>query len=93
MRLTLISISSAQNHAESQANSHVYAVVYATTVKHCNYYPLRRSESLVQNKHHDTEDRMFLECNLLSIPWMSEISGAIHLEQPGLTAGRQADEI
>ena len=25
--------------------------------------------------------------------WLSEISGAVHLAQPGLTAGRQADEI
>jgi len=31
--------------------------------------------------------------NLPSLPWESEISGAIHLVQPGLTAGRQADEI
>ena len=31
--------------------------------------------------------------NLPSLPWNSEISGAIHLAQLGLTAGRQADEI
>jgi len=31
--------------------------------------------------------------NLPSLPWKSEISGAIHLEHPSLTAGRQADEI
>jgi len=31
--------------------------------------------------------------NLPSLTWKSEISGAIHLAQPGLTAGRQADEI
>jgi len=31
--------------------------------------------------------------NLPSLPWKSEISGAVHLAQPGLTAGRQADEI
>ena len=28
-----------------------------------------------------------------SLPWLSEISGAVHLVQPGLTAGSQADEI
>jgi len=28
--------------------------------------------------------------NLLSIPWMSEISGAVRLTQPGLMAGGQA---
>ena len=40
------------------------------------------------------------ECNwnktfviLPPLPWKSEISGAIHLAQLGLTAGRQADEI
>jgi len=31
--------------------------------------------------------------NLPSLPWKSEISGAVHLAQPGLTAGRKADEI
>jgi len=31
--------------------------------------------------------------NLPSLPWKCEISGAVHLAQPGLTAGRQADEI
>jgi len=31
--------------------------------------------------------------NLPSLPYKSEISGAVHLAQPGLTAGRQADEI
>jgi len=31
--------------------------------------------------------------NLPSLPWKSEISGAVHLAQMGLTAGRQADEI
>jgi len=31
--------------------------------------------------------------NLRSLAWKSEISGAIHLAQQGLTAGRQADEI
>jgi len=31
--------------------------------------------------------------NLLSLPWNSEISVAVHLAQPGLTAGRQANEI
>ena len=25
-----------------------------------------------------------------SLPWLSEISGALHLAEPGLTAGRQA---
>ena len=24
------------------------------------------------------------------LPWLSEISGAVHLAQPGITAGRQA---
>ena len=28
-----------------------------------------------------------------SLPLLCEISGALHLAQPGLTAGRQADEI
>jgi len=28
--------------------------------------------------------------NLPSLPWKSEISRAVHLAQPGLTAGRQA---
>jgi len=28
--------------------------------------------------------------NLPSLPWKSEISGAIHLAQPGVTAGKQA---
>jgi len=31
--------------------------------------------------------------NLPSLPWKSEISGDVHLAQPGLTAGRQADKI
>ena len=31
--------------------------------------------------------------NLLPLPLLCEISGALHLAQPGLTAGRQADEI
>ena len=31
--------------------------------------------------------------NLPSLPWFSEISGAVHLVLPGLAAGRQADEI
>jgi len=31
--------------------------------------------------------------NLLSLPWKSEISGAVHQVQPGLTAERQVDEI
>ena len=31
--------------------------------------------------------------NPLSLPWLCEISGAVHLAQLGLTAGRQADEI
>jgi len=30
--------------------------------------------------------------NLPSLPCKSEISGAVHLAQPGITAGRQADE-
>ena len=37
MRLTLISIFSVQNHAESRANSHVYAVAHTATIKHHNY--------------------------------------------------------
>ena len=28
-----------------------------------------------------------------SLPFLCEISGALHLAQPGLTAGKQADEI
>ena len=28
-----------------------------------------------------------------SLPWLSEISGAVNLAQPGLTADRLADEI
>ena len=31
--------------------------------------------------------------NPSSLPLLCEISGALHLAQPGLTAGRQADEI
>ena len=31
--------------------------------------------------------------NLPSLPWLSEISGAVHLAPLGLTAGRQADKI
>ena len=31
--------------------------------------------------------------NPLPTPLLCEISGALHLAQPGLTAGRQADEI
>ena len=31
--------------------------------------------------------------NLPPLPLSCEISGALHLVQPGLTAGRQADEI
>ena len=31
--------------------------------------------------------------NLPSLPWLSEISGAIHLVQPGLRADKQADKI
>ena len=31
--------------------------------------------------------------NLPPLPLLCEISGALHLAQPGLTAGRQADEI
>ena len=31
--------------------------------------------------------------NLPPLPLMCEISGALHLAQPRLTAGRQADEI
>jgi len=31
--------------------------------------------------------------NLPSLPWKSEISGDVHLAQPGLTASKQADEI
>jgi len=30
--------------------------------------------------------------NLPSLTWKSEISGTVHLAQPGLTVGRQADE-
>ena len=31
--------------------------------------------------------------NPLSLPWLSEISGTVHLVQPGLTTGSQADNI
>ena len=31
--------------------------------------------------------------NLPPLPLSCEISGALHLAQPGLTAGRQADEL
>ena len=31
--------------------------------------------------------------NLPPLPLLCEISGALHLVQPGLTVGRQADEI
>ena len=31
--------------------------------------------------------------NSLPLPLLCEISGALHLAQPGLTAGRQADKI
>ena len=31
--------------------------------------------------------------NVPPLPLLCEISGALHLAQPGLTAGRQADEI
>ena len=31
--------------------------------------------------------------NPAPLPLLCEISGALHLAQPGLTAGRQADEI
>ena len=31
--------------------------------------------------------------NTLPLPLLCEISGALHLAQPGLTAGRVADEI
>jgi len=58
-------------------------------------YNLRRREersgSLVQSKHHDTETECYQDnifVNLQSIPWISKISGAVHLVQPDLMAGR-----
>jgi len=50
---------------------------------------------MVQSKQHDTVDRMYCNqnktfINLPSLRLKSEISGAVHLVQPGLTAGRQA---
>ena len=42
---------------------------------------------------HGAVGKLSLEQHLPPLPLSCEISGALHLVQPGLTAGRQADEI
>jgi len=55
-------------------------------------YPSRRRKMKSRFKANSMmqwiERKTFVD--LLSLPWKS---GAVHLGQPGLTAGRQADEI
>ena len=48
--------------------------------------PWFKVNTLIQRTEHNWNN-IFIN---LSIPWMSEISGAINLPQPGLTAGRGA---
>jgi len=53
----------------------------------------QRSESLVQSKNRDALEEHswnYRFINPLPIPCMSEISGAVHLAQLGLTTGKQA---
>ena len=49
-----------------------------------------KANSMVQWTEHNRNNRLV---NPPSLPWLSEITEAVHLAQPGLTAGRQADEI
>ena len=49
-----------------------------------------KANSIVQWTEHNQNNRFV---NLPSLPWLSENSGAVHLAQPGLIAGRQADKI
>jgi len=50
-------------------------------------YPSRRRKMKPQFKANSM--MQWVEC-VPSLLWKSEISGAVHLVQPGLTAGRQA---
>ena len=47
---------------------------------------MMNAKSMVQWTKHNRNNRFV---NLPSLPWLSEISGAVHLALPGLTAGRQ----
>jgi len=49
--------------------------------------PLFKANSMMQWIEHN-RNKIFV--NLPSLSWKSEISGAIYLAQPGLTASRQA---
>jgi len=49
--------------------------------------PLFKANSMMQWIERN-RNKIFI--NLPSLPWKSEISGAVHLAQQGLTAGRQA---
>ena len=48
---------------------------------------MMKANSIVQWTERNRSNRFV---NPPSLPWLCEISGAIHLAQPGLTAGRQA---
>ena len=43
-----------------------------------------------KRNRHGTVGKSSSEVNPLPLPLLCEISGALHLAQPGLTAGRQA---
>ena len=51
---------------------------------------MMKANSMMQWTERNRNNRF---ANLPSLPWLSEISGAVHLAQSGLTAGSQVDEI
>ena len=51
---------------------------------------MMKARSMVQWTEHNQNNRFV---NPSSLPWLSESSGAVHLAQPGHTAGSQADDI
>ena len=51
---------------------------------------MMKANSMVQWTKHNRNNRFV---NPPSLPYLSEIPGAVHLAQPGLTVGRLADEI
>ena len=60
-------------------------------------YPSRRTKKRMNDEANGIVQ--WIECNrnrfvnTPSLLWLSEISGAVHLALPGLTAGRLADEM
>ena len=46
-----------------------------------------------KRNHHGAVGNLSSEQHFRKLPLLCEIFGALHLAQPGLTAGRQADEI